>query len=656
MVFIKIGPKKRSTTIWILFMMSLIILSAGEYATISSKDNWRMALFSHNFVLLGVELTAWLFLYFSFEFPTRNKIMTTIYGKIFLVLMLAIGFVFFTNAVLNGLSIPNSPPIVQGYYSMSQINVAVAKTLYIPGLIHLELEMFLGLGILIWNYTKITNRNIKTQIFFVVLGTMLFLIIASLTDIILPAISYPIIGMTNVGMTLMGIIIAYAIVRYKLFFLEPIAEERTSHAVLLEKGYVYIIPEEQPDKCYELFAENVKSGIYGLCITTRPPQEIREQYGLKATPIIRMADNEDGANTLRLNDALSDAGFKNLKKFLGKTDNCVILFDSPESIIFTKFNTPEEQLYTMERLNKFWTLFLDFNSRIIVSVKPSFLSNVNDGKIIRTRIPMQLFPIFNVLIFEKIVGDGFKIMKKIYGQEHIDETIRYLKILDYSFAELKYENGTITFAPQKQISDTELFNMLKIFARNYNNYTNYDINDTITATLDKYGYDKYAFIFPPGFGYIIPEKDSHYSQIVFNSFVKNGHMGLWLSRTHPDKLAMVEKNPEKIEIRWITDTGEGNDVIPPKPEYILRDIENFLAKNQGTKSIILLDGLEYLITHVQDSFDSVLTLLNIISDIIAQKNVILIATVHPGILSKERFNLLSMSMKQVLPPNPKSFN
>jgi hypothetical protein len=196
--------------------------------------------------------------------------------------------------------------------------------------------------------------------------------------------------------------------------------------------------------------------------------------------------------------------------------------------------------------------------------------------------------------------------------------------------------------------------MLGTFVTGYKHFTDRDITGKIISILDEYSYDKYEFVFPSSVGYLIPEKDSNYSQIVFKSFVKNGYAGLWLSRTHPDRLSLQEKTSRNAEVWWITDTGSGERVVPPRPEYVKRKIENFLEKNKDKRCIILLDGLEYLITHGRDSFDSTLTLMNILSDILAESNAILIAPVHPGTLSPERFNLLSKSMKQFVPSDKNS--
>jgi hypothetical protein len=84
---------------------------------------------------------------------------------------------------------------------------------------------------------------------------------------------------------------AYAIARYRLFLkAEPeVAREEileTPPIYILEEGSMILVEEHKPKKALEIFADLVKHGEIGLCITRTPTPRIREDFGLERTPIL----------------------------------------------------------------------------------------------------------------------------------------------------------------------------------------------------------------------------------------------------------------------------------------------------------------------------------------------------------------------------------
>jgi hypothetical protein len=97
----------------------------------------------------------------------------------------------------------------------------------------------------------------------------------------------------------------------------------------LEFGSSYIIKNDV-EKAYEIFADNVFSGLEGLCITRKFPPKVREKYRLEKTPIIWLTDEkaQDQATVHSLQD-LSIL----INNFLEKTSHAIVLLDGFEYLI-----------------------------------------------------------------------------------------------------------------------------------------------------------------------------------------------------------------------------------------------------------------------------------------------------------------------------------
>ena len=66
------------------------------------------------------------------------------------------------------------------------------------------------------------------------------------------------------------------------------------------------------------------------------------------------------------------------------------------------------------------------------------------------------------------------------------------------------------------------------------------------------------------------------------------------------------------------------------------------------RAVILLDGLEYLVTFMGDQFDSYLKVLRRIADLISQTNLILLIPYDPEAITRDRIALFRRSGIEVL--------
>ena len=97
----------------------------------------------------------------------------------------------------------------------------------------------------------------------------------------------------------------------------------------LESGSSYLV-ENDVEKAFEVFADNVLSGLEGLCITRLSPSKVRRKYGLEKTPIVWLtSERAEGEATVHSIQDLSIL----IANFLEKTKRGVVLLDGLEYLI-----------------------------------------------------------------------------------------------------------------------------------------------------------------------------------------------------------------------------------------------------------------------------------------------------------------------------------
>ncbi len=130
----------------------------------------------------------------------------------------------------------------------------------------------------------------------------------------------------------------------------------------------------------------------------------------------------------------------------------------------------------------------------------------------------------------------------------------------------------------------------------------------------------------------------------FEYFVDNLNMGL-------NGMAMTRLNPKRVkdsydvgeaQILWLTDReGDSSDRIQPVLEKIIYKIEDFL--NSPGKSILLIDGLDYLISN--NSFDAVLRFLRRLIDEISESDTVFIMSLTPETIDEQGLKILEREME-----------
>lgn len=142
-----------------------------------------------------------------------------------------------------------------------------------------------------------------------------------------------------------------------------------------------------------------------------------------------------------------------------------------------------------------------------------------------------------------------------------------------------------------------------------------------------------------GYVYMIKEPDSKKTLKIFANQINSGFFGLCISRTHPKHIRVDYDELKNVPVMWLTDVPNVNEhtTIRPNPEQIFSVIRDFINKSKG-ESVILIDGLEYLINH--NDFNTILCFIEEFRDLISLNNSLGIISIHPKTLREIELKLL----------------
>jgi len=125
---------------------------------------------------------------------------------------------------------------------------------------------------------------------------------------------------------------------------------------------------------------------------------------------------------------------------------------------------------------------------------------------------------------------------------------------------------------------------------------------------------------------------------IFDQILQLNNPGLCITRTHPENLEKGNKL-ENSTIYWLSSTS-CDFCLPPSLAKITHVITQFFKTHE--KSVLLLDGLEYLITN--NEFNKVLKLIDNIKELVSMHNSILLLPVSFSAFSGKEISLIMKNM------------
>lgn len=145
-----------------------------------------------------------------------------------------------------------------------------------------------------------------------------------------------------------------------------------------------------------------------------------------------------------------------------------------------------------------------------------------------------------------------------------------------------------------------------------------------------------------GFVYLVKEKRPNIAFQMFNEATRHGAQGMLVVREHPNRLKQLHEF-EAAKILWLTRRVGLDHIDPTELSLLSLEITKFVEARP--KSVVLLEGLEYIIT--QNDFETVLRFVNHLHDFVLAHDCAVVFVIDPRVLSTRELALLERSARIV---------
>ncbi len=629
--------------IWILMMFLFLLWTVGEFAQKWLGEDPAVFQWTALVIIFG-DLFPAIFLIFTLVFPVPNgffrsnqKVLTLlIVGPKVLSMMITFVLGDFNSYV------GYEDDMVYGYVPLililkHQVSEIGLWYFYL-GLAHTFILLSLGASVLLWNYTHSANYVNKPAIQILLIGFSTYLIIGGLTGFILPLMGYFPPELMSLGVLLMNIIVAYGLLHDQAVLFSPTTEteEMKDYSDTLQIGDFYLCSIDQG---IDTFTELVSHGYEGLYVgAVKPNLELTK---FKRTPIVILTEAGKGLRqygNLQYVPADELKTFKNsIFTFVASANKGIIFLDNMDVILEKGWAPAEEfvemglQMRDASVVNAIWL----FGTRLKDDKKITKIRNVMDYPLVKKAI-----------VLDKLNN----ILKKIDMQRHeVEDQLKRLGRVEPIFYYMKYEDDGLVY--NNDIADftgllkMDTINVIRLFIQQIQSKIPMDAYKEILSELREYGLSRFEFLLRSGDTYLIEEtfEDKGRTYEVYMDLLERGFVGVCITRTEPNKLRQRYLLPPETEVFWLTQDRKESHDIKPAPEYIMVHIKNFIESHKTEPGVLLLDGLEYLITFQGDQFESYLKVLRRISDLISQSRVIMLIPYDPEALSAERIAIFRRS-------------
>lgn len=282
-----------------------------------------LAYFGAITLFIGIALVPSALIHFGIEYPYKSKmsesgkklLLMVLYGISFLVILIDV-----FNDYLGKIVIKN----VHSYMGLGQkiwgLESGILHTVY-------SLWVFIAALILLvllsFKLKNVKMKIVKMQIKITLVGLIITFILVSVTGLIPPLLGMDVYPLTTISFSIFGIFVIYTIYRYRMFLVYPSKEEIVEHEKISKGGFYKM----GRDKAYEKFSKLAKSGYNCLGFISENPEEFKEKYNLKTTPVFQLTENV-GKDRLNPNiEEHREMIFFILSSFIEETKEPVILLD-----------------------------------------------------------------------------------------------------------------------------------------------------------------------------------------------------------------------------------------------------------------------------------------------------------------------------------------
>jgi hypothetical protein len=144
--------------------------------------------------------------------------------------------------------------------------------------------------------------------------------------------------------------------------------------------------------------------------------------------------------------------------------------------------------------------------------------------------------------------------------------------------------------------------------------------------------------------YLVEERRPKVTFDLFDQALSSGFSGLVVTRDFPKRL-LSEKELGTCRVVWLTNmVGEGR-INPTAIGIIMGQVRAFIEANH--KSVVLLDGLEYLIS--LNTYDRMLQFMHQLRDVVVTNECVMLVPMDPRTVGQRELALLERSMEPLVP-------
>jgi Na+/proline symporter len=435
---------------------------------------------------------------------------------------------------------------------------------------------------------------------------------------------------------------------------KPVMEAaiQTMPAYDLVQGKIYVVPEA----AYEVFTDQITHGVEGLCITHFAPEDVRQRWGFKETPIIKLT--EERGSDRYISPRNLPLLFMTIKSFVESSKNSIVLIDSIEQLV--KEN--EDKIPHREILDFVYQIeLLGHRTHLILAEKPDYVhtgtrSRINECKELLFSLgPLSnyLFTLFSETMLSQLNSD---IRRDVVIKAN--ESIASGGFFEVS-KKSPSDDSPVGCEPEMQnafqivsslnvdkdlvLTKRAFFLAVRRLARIIKEYDPaFDLTATLTDLMKSYGRSPYEISLLPGTAYIIAEEKPQHSLELYSDLVAHGMDGLCLSRYNPEILKERYNVPSDTVI-WLTQKTEPGyrTVDPSNFPRLSSMISDFLAR--ASYPVILLEGMGYLIT--QSNYETVLRFVQSQRDEIALAGAVMLVHIDPLSLDTKELHRLKSEME-----------
>lgn len=644
--------------LWLLFVVLVFSWMISDTAVrLIGKDPAAFAWFIPAY--LFADLSPCLFVLFALSYSRGFHAFDAQHLWIVAILLLP-KLVSVGNSTVVALSyrgLPPPDPICEGtfdYCDFQLTSIAMLGMDWYFAALALTLGLYVvGLLILLTPHRERRTPAYRREIRYILGGMALLLVVGLTTDIFLPLVVGPFLpGLSSLAIVLMNFVIALGITRRGVLLFAPVTErvhgaESGGTNLDIKEGHIYVLSK---DRASAAFKRLVNEGFEGVYVgVSEPAPDIAETF--RRIPVIVIEKTgwgvrEDG--NIRYVPATNLRGFsdsilhyaRTVKKGIIYLDEIDRIFDDGWVTARAALEIGRELAQPHAGLPKItWLYSVAANPTETVELKSLF-----ELPIVKKAVLAYLFN----KIHEKSGAPQSKTLRRI-------ETLRGV---DPFFDAVELRGDEIALSPdvsrRTDLLKVDITNKVRIFLKQFEGQMNPQGRAEILGGIAALGLSPYAFIVRGGDAYLLEESAGTRGRgyEILKELVRHGYLGLCISRTEPTKLAERYAFEPGTLVYWLTAERRGEKDLKPAPEYLVNQVKSFVDEAGQRNGVILLDGLEFLITFSGDQFETYLKALRRIADLVAQSRTVFVVVYDAEVFPPERVALIRRSGFEMLPATP----